>query len=68
MRAKESEYRKDNALLHQQVELLMIQLKESQERESNFKKMNESIMNALKSDLESPLKNKGNQEQINEEL
>jgi len=56
MRQKEAELKKENAILHQQVELLKIQLQESQEREINLKKMNENVMNALKRDIESPAK------------
>lgn len=47
LRQKEADFMKEKAILVQQVELLKMQLGESQERESNLKKMNENIMSAL---------------------
>ncbi|CDW72037.1 UNKNOWN [Stylonychia lemnae] len=47
IRIKEAEFNKEKALLQQQVELLRIQLSESNEREINLKKVNENIMEAL---------------------
>jgi hypothetical protein len=47
MRRKETEFEKAKAILQQKVELLELQLKESQEREDNTKKMHETLMNAL---------------------
>lgn len=60
MRQKDADFKKENALLLQQVELVRIQLQESQERELNFKKMNESVMNALKRDFDEQVNNNNN--------
>ncbi|CDW83552.1 UNKNOWN [Stylonychia lemnae] len=50
MRRKDTEHEKQKAILQQKVELLELQLKESQEREYNIKKMHETLMNALQND------------------
>lgn len=41
---------RDNAVLQQKVELLQFQLKDSEERESNFKQMHETMIAALGKD------------------
>lgn len=47
MRRKEIEFEKSRAILQQKVELLEMQLNESEEREENIKKMHETMMAAL---------------------
>jgi len=49
MRQKECDFEKQKAILQQKVELLELQLRESQEREENAKKMHETMMSALRS-------------------
>ncbi len=50
MRRKETDFEKARAILQQKVDLLELQLQESQEREANIKKMHESLMSALQND------------------
>ena len=46
----EAESMKQSAVLSQKIELLTLQLRDAEERDSNFKKMHETMMAALKGD------------------
>ena len=41
------EHEKDKAILHQKVEILVLQLKEAEEREQTIKRMHATMMQAL---------------------
>jgi len=41
------EHEKDQAILHQKVEILVLQLKEAEEREQTIKRMHATMMQAL---------------------
>jgi hypothetical protein len=41
------EHEKDQAILHQKVEILVMQLKEAEEREQTIKRMHATMMQAL---------------------
>jgi hypothetical protein len=41
------EHEKDQAILHQKVEILFLQLKEAEEREQTIKRMHATMMQAL---------------------
>ncbi|CAD8178972.1 unnamed protein product [Paramecium octaurelia] len=45
--AKENEWKKDKAVLEQKIQLLELQLEDYKSRESNYKKLNETISQAI---------------------
>lgn len=47
----EAEFMKQTAILTQKLELMNLQLKDAEERESNFKKMHDTMILALKNDV-----------------
>ena len=48
LREKDNSFKKENALLSQKIELLNIQLKDSQEREENTRRMHSTMLSAFK--------------------
>lgn len=49
-RKVEAEFMKQAAVLSQKIELMHMQLKDAEERETSFKKMHDTMMEALKQD------------------
>lgn len=56
MRHNESEFNKERAVMKQKIDLLQTQVKELIERESNQKKMYETMLGALKDQKDEPKK------------
>ncbi|KAL4506443.1 hypothetical protein ABPG72_000014 [Tetrahymena utriculariae] len=63
MNQKENEFKKDRAVLEQNIDLLKLQIQEYKKREENLKKMNETIMNSL-----NDIANQGNNSKIFKEI
>ena len=50
LRENENKYKKETALLKQKIELLKIELKDSQERELSTRRLHDTMFNAFKND------------------